>query len=370
MKPAPNIVYRSGLLLFMLLFCGCFSDQDPLGSEVFNGNLAVSSPEAQGLDSERLSQMESRIEAGDYGEIHSVIIIRNDHLVLEKYFRGYQRDDLHYVYSVTKSVTSALIGIAISQGHISGTATLMLDFFPEYEAFENDVPEKHLITLEHLLTMSAGFRWDEWSTEYGHPQNDVTMLANSGDWILHMLELPMAHDPGTDFTYNSGCSVLLSGIIENRTGQTTAAFADKQLFQPLGIDTWGWDSGPHELTNTGWGLHLRPIDMALFGYVFLNQGRWEGEQVVPAGWVQASTAVHIDAGSQNDYGYQWWRFAEGSSVANALATNDLFFAWGYGGQFIFVIPHLDMVVVSTADNFDNGTRAFNFLRDYILASVQ
>ena len=114
MKPAPNIVYRSGLLLFMLLFCGCFSDQDPLGSEVFNGNLAVSSPEAQGLDSERLSQMESRIEAGDYGEIHSVIIIRNDHLVLEKYFRGYQR--VEGFFSLPLGATLKGIEVRVLQG--------------------------------------------------------------------------------------------------------------------------------------------------------------------------------------------------------------------------------------------------------------
>ncbi len=345
-----------------MLLAAC-SKKEPVGSSV----LQTASPETQNLDPQKLSEMERRIEAGDYGNIHSLIIVRNDHMVMERYFRGYTREDLHYVYSVTKSVTSALVGIALEKKHIGGLEDKLLSFFPQYSQLENPDPDKEEIDLEDVLTMSSGLLWDEWINPYGHPQNDATLLSGSQDWIKHMLDRPMVSTPGSEFTYSSGCTMLLSGILQQTTRQTAEDFGGDNLFEYLKMK-WQWDKGPNNLTNTGWGLFLRPIDMANFGLLYLNDGKIDNEQIVTSDWIERSTKTHIDAGNFN-YGYQWWRFKDDNSVVNNLPINDLYFAWGFRGQFIFVIPHLDMVVVSTADNITESTRTFAFLRDYILGAV-
>ena len=345
-----------------LLIAAC-SKKEPVGSNI----LQTASPETQNLDPQKLSEVERRIEAGDYGNIHSLIIIRNDHMVMEKYFRGYTREDLHFVYSVTKSVTSALVGIALEQNKVSGLDSKLLSYFPQYPALENHHPDKENIRLEDVLTMSTGLLWDEWTNPYGHPQNDATLMSTSPDWIKHMLDRPMIATPGSQFSYSSGCTMLLSGILQETTGQTAEDFGGDHLFEYLRMK-WQWNKGPNNLTNTGWGLFLRPIDIANFGQLYLNGGSMDGEQIISSDWIQNSTRAHIDAGNYN-YGYQWWRFKDDHHVVSSLAINDLYFAWGYRGQFLFVIPHLDMVVVSTADNVTESTRTFAFLRDYILGAV-
>lgn len=359
------ILFISLTVLFFALFA-CSSDKNPVQSSTFPSSGA----EAQKLDGKLLSELVNQIDSGAYGEIHSLLIVRNDFLVLEEYFRGYNRDQLHYLYSVTKSVTSALIGIAIHQGKIKGLDEKLLGFFPEYDIITNKDARKEAITLEDLLTMTAGFSWDEWSTPYGSPQNDASKLAQSGDWMKYMLDLPMSEYPGIRFVYNSGCTMLLAGIIKNSTGKSAEEFAVKNLFEPIKIARWQWETGPKGITNTGWGLHLRPIDMAQFGSLYLHKGRWKGKNSVPEDWVARSTKESVSIDGNFDYGYQWWRFSDNSSVGRALQTNDLYFAWGYGGQFIFVIPHLNMIVVITADNFSNSSQTFTFLEDYILAAVK
>ena len=168
--------------------------------------------EAQGLDSGKLSTVLTLIEAGRFGEIHSLLIARNDSLVIEEYFRGYDRSRLHQVYSVTKSVTSALIGIALEKGDIAGIDSKLLDFFPGYTNIAHHNALKDSIRLRDVLTMSAGLTWDEWSTFYGDDRNDATRLSRSNDWIAHVLDLPTQAARGTRFTHNSGCTMLPSAI--------------------------------------------------------------------------------------------------------------------------------------------------------------
>lgn len=366
-------IYSIGrfFILFGLLALlpACTDSADPVASGDIVGILEVSAPASQGLDTGKLDAMDVRINAGDYGEIHSVLIIRNNHLVWEKYFAEQNRESLHDVYSVTKSVTSLAVGIAQSQGKIGELDTPLLQYFPNYE-IQNDIRIKENIQLAHVLEMSAGFRWDEWTNLYGHPQNDATMLSRSNHWIQHMLDLTMAEVPGAAFTYNSGCTMLLSGILETETGKSAEDYTAENLFAKIGITNWQWDDGPRGLTNTGWGLHLRPLDMAFIGYLCLKNGNWNGEQVVPGNWIKTATLSKIAASPNFDYAYQWWRFADGTSTISGLVENDVYFAWGFGGQFIFVVPHLDMVVVSTAANFENSSPTFGFLRDYIFAAVE
>jgi len=329
------------------------------------------------LDEEEIAQLVDLIKIGAFGEIHSLIIIHNDNIVLEEYFHGWTRHMLHGCNSITKSLTSALIGIAIDQGLINGVDDKLLTFFPRYDDIENPDERKQLITLEHVLSMSAGFQWDETSTLYTdregkfNPENDAIKMVLSSDWIKYVLDLPMSAEPGTKFVYNSGCSHLLSAIIENTTGQSAEYFAKENLFNRLGITEWVWEADPNGITTTGWGLYLHPVNMAMFGYLYLNNGRLNGEQIVPEAWVKESTAKHIKWVCNEffgDYGYQWWRF-RGKAVEDYLETNDLFYAWGYLGQYIFIIPHLNMVVVTTAGNFNKADAAYNILFDFILPAV-
>ena len=270
---------------------------------------------------------------------------------------GASPDVRHTVYSVTKSVASTLVAIALEKELIQDLDMPILDFFPSYRLDIDNMSEwKEQISLRHVLEMQAGFEWDEWSTSYDSPSNPTVALARSSDWLKFVLDLPVVSNPGTRFTYNSGCSMLISGVIERISGQTAADFASASLFEPIGIRSWSWDEGPRGLTNTGWGLRLRPRDMARLGQLFLNEGRWEDEQVVPRDWVvdvhRPSTLLPPDRG----YKLHWW------SRRGAL------FAVGWGGQYIYILPDHDMVVVTTAENWSSDTDMARIVDDYVLAA--
>lgn len=319
------------------------------------------------LDQKLLAEIVNKVEAGDYGNIHSLLIIHNDRLVLEKYFQGWTRHMLHPCFSATKSITSALIGIAIEQGYINGVDETILSYFPEYSDIHNLDSRKESITLKDVLTMTAGFTWDEMNTPYlltwriPNPKNDAIKLGLSWDLIKSVLDLPMSNTPGTKLVYNSACTLLLSGIIKNKTGQSAEIFAEKNLFNPLGITHWKWDTGPKGITLTSGGLYLHPVNMATFGYLYLKNGVVNGKQIVSEKWVKESTAQYMVFDNVNkyvdgffSYGYQWWRFTDYFFdrlwQGTPPSVNDIYNANGLGGQFIAVIPHLNMVYVSTAWN--------------------
>ena len=278
------------------------------------------------LESKPLEELIAEIETGTYGEIHSLLISKNDTLIMEQYFNGYERDHLHRLYSVTKSITSALIGIALSQEKIKTLENNVLNSFTEYSNIANLDSRKKAITIEDLLTMSAGFTWDESSTSYDSHANDAFKLGRSSDWMKHMLDLPMRTQPGTEFVYNSGATMLLSGIIRKATGMTAENFAQSYIFEFLGISNWNWRTGPNQITNTGWGLDLRPRDMLKFGELYLKKGVYHNVKIVPHNWITQSTETKISAGPNYNYAYQWRRFSETSNIGLALKINDLFFA--------------------------------------------
>jgi len=319
------------------------------------------------LDPVKLAQLVNLIELGIFQDIHSLIIIKDDKLVLEEYFQGWNRHMKHYLASVTKSVTSSLVGIAIDQGFINGVDDTMLSFFPEYNDIENLNNYKTAITLEHLLTMSGGFAYDEEAVNYlgcygyWNPQNDMTRSWASYDWIKHVLDLPMKTEPGSEFAYSTCVSHLLSGIISSASGQSMEDLAEQYLFNKLGITKWTWGEDPNGITEGGGGpisLHLHPVNMAMFGYLFLKNGELNGEQIISEDWIDKSTQGHIFAYPANgvwgstDYGYQWW-IKKGLAIKNSEQTYDYFMAAGLGGQGICVIPEHDMVVVITSDNYSH-----------------
>ena len=364
MKPRlPGAGQRFLLAALFLFVAACDSGGGETPPEVgaFD-EWATDTPTSQNLNADILNRMTTALNEGDYGQVHSLLIARNGVLVYEEYFRGATRDGLHQVYSVTKSVTSSLIGIAMAEGHIDRVDTPLMDFFPEYEVVVNGNPRKARITLEHVLNMRAGFRWDEWSTPYNSANNPTAHLSRSDDWMQFMLELPMAAEPGTVFAYNSGATMLLSGIIKHATGQSAEEYARDKLFKPLGIERYSWREGPNDITNTGWGLFLTPRDMARFGHLFLMKGQWGNRHLVSPAWVDALVEPRSTFGDGTGYAYQWWLMPmpNGSYVP---------YADGYGGQYIFVIPSLDMVVASTATNFASSTNIRDILNEFVFPAV-
>jgi CubicO group peptidase (beta-lactamase class C family) len=344
---------RAGLLLALLALAAA-----PLRPD---GEWPAATPESQNLSSSVLAGYHDRIAAGEFGQVHSLLVIRHGFLVSEAYFREWDGDDLHPAFSVTKSVTSALVGIARGQGEMPELDTPVRTLLPEYAFVANPSPAKNAITLDDVLTMRAGLEWNEFGYGYTDPRNPVREMHASLDWLKFVLDLPMAWWPGTHYNYSTGYTTLLAGVLRNTTGMEASEYAALHLFGPLGIAAWDWNHSPRGLTDTGGGLSLRPRDMAKFGQLFLQQGLWRGAPVVPADWVALSTMAHVDLGGGWGYGYQWRR------MPGTPGDNSSFpFAWGWGGQFVFVVPAVDMVVVSTAGNYLNEAGgALSFIRDLL-----
>lgn len=293
----------------------------------------VSTPEQQGMDSEQLVKMLTTIQEQDYN-IHSVHVIRNGYMVADVYFYSFSQDRRHITHSCTKSVTSALVGIAISEGYIDSVDQPVIDFFPERTAANLDANKKAM-TLEHLLTMTSGL---ECQDSYMYLWSGLNQMMESDDWIQFMIDIPMVEEPGTRFEYCNGASFLLSAIIQQNTEMNTLDFAHEHLFGPLGISDVEWSSNPQGIT-LGWGeLRMRPHDMAKIGHLYLNKGVWDGEQVIPSEWVDVSTRKHIGATLHDYYGYQWW-----------IDDSGIYMAFGAGGQYIIIVPEKNMVVVFTSN---------------------
>ena len=350
-SPSPSSrFYRTlATTLFASTLLSCGADViAPVGAleEGQAGRWTTLPPEALSVAPSVLREMEREIDTGRYGEISSVLLLRSGTLVYERYWGTWGPDDLHPVYSVTKSVSSLAFGIARADDLIPSLDTPLLDVLDAAP----DLPErmaKEEITLRHVLQMRAGFAWDELSSNYTDGANPTAALAGSEDWIEYVLELPMAADAGEAFSYNSGVSMLMSALIEQGTGETTEDFTADRLFEPLGIDRWTWTEGPNDLTNTGWGLWLLPRDMAALGEMVRLGGLWEGEQLVPGSWIGESREDASRFTDGTGYGYQWWLPApDGGERPMA--------AWGYGNQFIVVVPSLDVVMVATGSNFGGG----------------
>ena len=243
----------SSLILSFITFgwFGCAAVQKPDFSEVsFKHSekqltidrLSGSKDSEYQLDKGKLSEVVNRIEAGEFGKIHSLVIIHNDEVILEKYFLGWHRHRLHQIFSVTKSVTSSLIGIAIEQGLIEGVDLKLIETFPEYDRLENMDPRKKIITLDNLLSMTAGYQWNELSVPYQNsdgswnPNNDIIkMHMMSKDFIKYVLDLPLVDEPGEKYNYNSGCSILLAGIIKSLFTTGSAGEAGSGVVGPIGI---------------------------------------------------------------------------------------------------------------------------------------
>ena len=281
-------------------------------------------------------------------DIHSIVIIKEGYIVAEQnYSDEYGMETLHGIASCTKSITSALFGIALEEGYLSHIDQRMLDFFPEIEV-ENVSAVKQDITIEHLLTMSSGLEWYEMEYYYNDDRNTFRQWIDSGGGIKFVLDRPMIASPGEVYSYNTGASHVLSGILQKAIGTRTDSFAMEHLFKPLGIDEVYWPVDGKGIAYGGSSMRLTPRDMARFGYLYLNNGNWDGQKIIPQDWVEASQEKHIKRKYIEDYyyGYHWW-----------VSDHDTYSAVGYAGQWITMIPEHDLVIV-----FTNGFEESEYLQ--------
>ncbi len=331
------------LLTILTISCG----RDKIQNDYIG--FPVSDFGTHGFNTELFLEYMDYLSGGLYGNINSIIVIHEDELIKEEYFRGWERNDLIQIQSSTKSIASLLIGYAIENNKLS-LDDKMVNFFDEYE-IQNLDPLKSSITIENMLTMSAGFDWNETDSAYGTSGNSLTDMYNTTEnFIPYLLNLPMSDIPGERFVYNSGVSYLLGAILEIATGEQVENYTTTNLLIPLNIPKSQWiaynDGG---LAHCGGGLFLRPIDMAKIGSLVLNKGKWNGKQISSENWINESVKSHIRIDDRTEYGYQWWIYKPPFNMQN------FYMARGYGWRNIIIVPELDMVIVITGDNTTNST---------------
>lgn len=325
---------------------------------VLNDGLKTGNVAASGLDAATLSDMMQKIINGTYKDVHSILIIKDGKLVFEEYFYQYNKDSLHELRSVTKSFISALTGIAIDKGYIKTKEEKALSFFPEYR-LNNLTESKKRITVENLLSNQSGLDCD-----ISNPQSEgnETKMGYSPDWVKFTLDLPMIDSPGGKGMYCSGNPITLGRIIEKATRQPLPDFAAQTLFAPLGITHFKWHFKPDQSSSeTFCQLYLRPRDMAKFGLLYLDGGKWNGQQTLPAGWVDASLAKHATV-QNNGYGYLWWiKYLNVNGTRYYYRT-----AQGNGGQRISVWPEQNMVTIVTAGSYNSQSSSDELIAKYVL----
>jgi CubicO group peptidase (beta-lactamase class C family) len=311
----------------------------------------VKKPEKVGLDEELISALIEDVDLSGL-DIDGLVVVRNGVIVAEHYFYIYKESTLHETYSVTKSVISALVGIALQQGCIDSIEDPVLSYFPEKDFLNLDA-QKESLTIEDFLTMSSGLAYD------------LDEMYASQDWVQYTLDQPLIYPPGESWFYSNGGPQVLSALIGQACDMDTIEFADRYLFKPLGIKNYNWQRSETGPPNGSWGLELTPRDMAKIGYLYLQDGIWDGEQILPPDWVDLSIrGYHTVPDPQEpwdlSYGFLWWIHGDG-----------IYAAHGYKGQFIYLVPEQDLVIVITSNIADRDfVQPQLLIRKYILPAVK
>lgn len=296
------------------------------------------SPESTGFDSEKLL---AALKAHDLDALglHSLLVVKDGFLILEAYGYPYDSNIPHNVNSVTKSFVSSLYGIALEKKMVGGVREKVLDFFPRQKSKTDDI-RKLRMTVRDLLTMRSGLNWNE----NGAPgeESSFSHMVRAENSVNYVLDIPMMSSSGGAFNYSSGVSHLLAAILHSKCGNLET-FARENLFEPVGIEGYYWKKDAQGVPMGGYGLSLKSTDMARLGFLYLNDGMWNGRQIVPKRWIKEATKKHTATGASFNpgffYGYQWWVAPDGK----------MYGAQGYGGQNIFVSPAHDLIVVTTAN---------------------
>jgi len=321
-----------------------------------------------GIDQEIIERLVVGILSREFENIHSVLLVKDGDLVLEEYFYGYQREQLHELHSVSKSVTSVLVGIAVDKGMIPDIERPVYAYFPDYKGTAW-IDGEYDVNIKHLLTMSAAVSWDERSRSLDDSRNSIIAMLQSDDWIRYVLERKRAETPGQSYNYSGGLTVLLGEILHRASGLYADEFAEKHLFGPLDISRYHWGQHRDGTVNTQGGLSLTPRDLAKIGYMMLKGGLWNGRRIVSEKWVADSTRAHIatEPGGWG-YGYQWFRIE--ADVCGRII--EAFAAIGRGGQYIVAAPAQDQLAVFTSQPYSNSQRLLlplTLLKDFVLPAM-
>jgi len=315
-----------------------------------------------GLDKALLNEMMQKIVDGTYANVHSVLIIKDGKLVFEEYFYEYNKTKLHEMRSATKSIISALTGIAIDKGYIKSKTETVLSYFPEY-TFKNLTDDKRRITIENLLTNQSGLDCDVSNPK---SEGNETAMNNSDDWIQFTLDLPMIDVPDGRGMYCSGNPITLGRIVEKATKMTLPDFAKQTLFKDISIKNFKWNFKPDASSSeTFCQVYLTPRDMAKFGLLYLNKGMWADKQVISKNWIEESLAKHSVIQGVN-YGYLWWlKYLEvyGTRFFGKAAQ-------GNGGQKIYIWEEQNMVTVITGGNYNSQSPSDELIQKYILPAFK
>ncbi len=342
-----------------------------------------------GMSVQQLEGLMDAIDRGEYPIIDSIAIASQGKLVFDETIRteldakdswvGNGDLSMHAQFSASKSIASILVGIAIDQGFINGVDVPYLSLF-DYPSYENWDERKNQITLEHVLSMRLGLQWNEWNPSYSDPNNAVIVFYQQHhDYSKGLLDLPMDADPGTKFAYNTIATGSLGQALQNRGPLTYADFLTTYLLDRLQITQVKWTETPTGLPNLGGGLFLYSRDMVKFGQMYMDGGRWNGQQIVSSEWIDASIQIYTELGWSNPetrdwqidgYGYQWWigHFEHGGQLVDSFA------AIGYGQQLLMVIPDLQLVIAVNCKGYeelpDQGNQVYELIDRFILPASQ
>ncbi|WP_303317966.1 serine hydrolase [Flavivirga abyssicola] len=316
--------------------------------------------QSQNIDSTLIIKLFNQLQIKE-NKIHSVLLVKNDQIIIEEYFGENSVNNQHDLRSATKSITSILMGIAVDKGFVKNVNDPISKYLNSLVPTKNLDERKKEITIEHLLTMSTGLDCNDWDKK-SKGQEDKIYKKN--DWLQYFLNLPMINKPGTVSNYCTIGQILATEIISQTSGITIDKFAEKYLFNPLGINNVNWGhTSKKEIIPSGKRLYMTSRDMAKIGQLILNKGKWNGKQVVSEKWIEKSTTPKTKI-TGIDYGYLWWNIpfkANGKIFASKTAT-------GNGGQYIMVLPELDMVAIFTggAYNSQEDKLPFVIMKDIFL----
>lgn len=309
------------------------------------------------VDKEILKNIDIDV-VGKLKTVNAILVLKENYIVFEKYYNDHNKNDLHPVMSITKSIISILIGIAIDKGYIKDVNEKILDFFPEYKSRDIDCLIRR-VTIKDLLTMTSGILWQN----RGMKEPLLDRMKRSKDWTEFILTLPIESNLVDRFLYNSSSSHLLSIIISKSTNMSAKEFSKKYLFSHLGIEDIKWETDPQGNSIGGYGLSLKPRDMAKIGQLYLNNGIWNNDNVLSGNWIKTSTIPYSNGNDIGKYGYHWWISKD--------SRRHIYFALGYGGQYIINVPQKNTSVVIVSHVNRGRWNSPKYLLDkYILPSIE
>jgi len=362
------------LSLFIGFFFSCSSNNNHREETRDERFIAI-----EEIDTAIIHSMEEVILNNEYPNIHSVLIAHNNKLIYENYWSGqdeswgdklgnikHGKDDLHDIRSISKSIVSACVGIAIEQGKIKSVDQKVFEFFPEFK--KQDTGLKSALTIKHLLTMTSGLKWNE-DIPYDNPENSEIQMIRAPDAVGYVLSQPMDFSAGKIWKYNGGTTQLLAAILQKTTGKRIDSFANEFLFQPLGVPSFEWAKYPGtELPAAASGLRLRSKDLLNFGLLYMNGGQWNNKQIIPALWIADSHTSHTTTDKGGGYGYQFWLWTD--TIMHKPVP--FVVCVGNGDQRVFMNKEIGLVVVITAGNYnkwDIRKNAGALLKDFIYPAV-